>query len=167
MCFPICIITSEIHGAHGLFSKHAFLNHALSGLLQFLNILESLLHLECHLGRNQTRPWISAKYSSEQQHICFRRMVIVVLPSSRHDNPVLAPFPLLHGAALRECLQHGTGNSDSSVLIDIVRIFVWVVNVFIDQGQGHVCHPQQVHLWLLCLRSESRIWRSRTFGLEL
>ena len=71
--------------------------------------------------------------------------MIIVFPSSWHDNTMLTPFPFFHGATLRKWWYQATGNCHSSIFINIITIFVRVINIFRPLSRGKEGH--RIHGW--------------------
>lgn len=91
-------------------------------------------------------------------------MMIIVFPSSWHDNTMLTPFPFFHGATLRKWWDQATGNGHSSIFINIITIFVRVINIFrpLSRGkEGHRIHFLQVLKQVFCC------WAAQEMGAKL
>lgn len=90
-------------------------------------------------------------------------MMIIVFPSSWHDNTMLTPFPFFHGATLRKWWDQATGNCHSSIFINIITIFVRVINIFrpLSCGkEGHRIHDASFESNLSC-------WAAQEMGAKL
>ena len=91
-------------------------------------------------------------------------MMIIVFPSSRHDNTMLTPFPFFHGATLRKWWDQAAGNGHSSIFINIITIFVRVINIFRPLSCGKEGH--RIH-FLQVLKQFFSCWAAQEMGAKL